>query len=224
MNEYRFAASGVSYHLDAVVSIGRRKRDYWELTDAQLAEKYPDGEKYIYAYSFPAVTCELVPEPDNPKDRNAIAVYVDGQQVGYVPATQCAAVGTVLRRAESIRASIGKGPCKKVSGGDVRHFDDPFDVRVTIEYTGAPVRSSAGRGKQSRGAVIAQWVLAAALLIIGLATLPSFAPVFFILAAVLAAPVRSLRELLARHGVRGWMIAAAVVVLAVLGIVVYPAR
>ena len=230
MNEYRFSASGVSYHRDAVVSIARRKRDYWELSDTQLAGMYPDSEKRVYAYGFPVVTCELVPEPDNPHDPNAIRVVVDGRHVGYVPAAECAAVRSILRRAESIRAAVGKGPCKVVSAGDVRHYDDEFTVRVAITYDGAPVtrstgtRSSGARGGKANAPVILQWVAAGLLLIFALAMLPSFAFVPFLLAAVLAAPFRPLRDLLARYRIRPWMIAAAVVVLAVLGFIVTPGR
>ena len=230
MNEYRFDVAGVFAHSDAVRAIGRRKRDYWELSDAALLEKYPDVEKRIYAYSIPAVTCELVPEPDNPHDPNAIKVLLDGQHVGYVPAAECATVRTILRRAESICGSVGKGPCKVVSGGEVRHYDDEFTVRVAITYDGAPVtrstgtRSSGTRGGKANAPVILQWVAAGLLMIFALAMLPSFAFIPFILAAVLAAPFRPLRDLLARYGVRGWMIAAAVVVLAVLGFIVTPGR
>ncbi|MGH1564571.1 HIRAN domain-containing protein [Mumia sp. DW29H23] len=31
--------------------------------------------------------CVLVPEPWNPHDRNAVAVAIDGHQVGHLPAT-----------------------------------------------------------------------------------------------------------------------------------------
>ena len=227
MSEYMITASGVSYHRTEVLSIGRRKRDYWDMTDAQLAEKYPEDKKRIYAYSFPSVTCELVPEPDNPTDPSAIKIIVDGQHVGYVPASECYAVRSILGRAEAIHATVGKGPCKLVDHGDVRHFDDPFEVRVTITYSGAPVsstRSPAVRSGKANRSVILQWIAAGLLLIFGLSTFPSFSPVFFILAAVLAAPIRPLRDLLAARGIRGWMIAAAAVVFTVLGFVVYPGR
>ena len=225
MNEYRFEVAGVFAHTDAVRALGRRKRDYWELSDTALLEKYTEDEKRIYAYSFPAVACELEPEPDNPHDPNAIKVLVDGQHVGYVPAAECATVRSILRRADSIRGSVGHGPCKLVSGGDVRHYDDEFTVRVTIEYEGKPVtRSSGTRGGKANAPVILQWVAAGALLLFALAMLPSFAFIPFLLAAVLAAPIRPLRDLLARYRIRPWMIAAAAVVLTVLGFILSPSK
>lgn len=85
-------------------------------------------------------------------------------------------------------------------------------------------RCSGSHRSKANASVILQWIAAGLLLIFGLSTFPSFAPVFFILAALLAAPIRPLRDLLAVRGIRGWMIAAAAVVFTVLGFVVYPGR
>ena len=224
MSEYMITASGIHHYCGAFESLGRRRSEYWSLSDNALAAKYPDGEKRIYAYSFPAVTCELVPEPDNPHDPNAIKVLLDGHHVGYVPTSECAAVHSILRRATGIRATVGKGPCKVISDGAVRHYDDEFYVRVTIEYDGKPVtRSSGGSVRAKPGAaVILQWIAAGLLLIFGLAMLPSFASVLFILAAVLAAPIRPLRDLLARYRVRPWMLWISAAVLTVLAFIVSP--
>lgn len=39
---------------------------------------------------------ELIPEPENPSDPNAIKVIVDGQHIGYVPVKKCAKVKKIL--------------------------------------------------------------------------------------------------------------------------------
>ena len=225
MNEYKFEAVGVFSRVEAIQSLARRRSEYWALSDNALAEKYPEGEKRLYAYSFPAVTCELVPEPDNPHDPNAIMVVLDGQHVGYVPEAECATVRALMRRSDGIRATVGRGPCKVISGGVVQHYDDDFVVRVTITYDGKPVTRSAGtRGGKANAPDILQWVAAGALLIFSLAMLPSFAFVPFLLAAVLAAPVRKLRNILARYHIRPWMIAIAAVAFTVLGFVLAPGK
>ena len=218
MSEFKFNTAVVYPFRPTAVSMGRRNRDYWDLTDSQLAEKYPD-DKRVWAYSFPRVPCDLIPEPDNPDDPNAVKIILDGQQVGYVPHLLCADVLSILKRPHEIRGSITGGPHKSVSSGDVRHFDDPFDIRVTIEYDGAPVQAtrSGGSRKSKAGApVVLQWIAAAVLLIFGLTSLPALSGVLFLLAAILAAPVRPLRELLARYHVRPWMIGAAAAVLTIL--------
>ena len=226
MAEYKFEAVGMFARMDALLPLVRKKSDYWELSDADLMAQQENGAR-VYAYSPRHLDCELVPEPDNPHDPNAIKVMLDGRHVGYVPAEECADVRPLLVRAEKIRAHIFCGPSKVISGDIVRHYDDELQIRVTITYSGAPVssiRSPAVRSGKANRSVILQWIAAGLLLIFGLSTFPSFAPVFFILAAVLAAPISPLRDLLAARGIRGWMIAAAAVVFTVLGFVVYPGR
>ena len=39
---------------------------------------------------------DLIPEPDNPWDRNAVAVYIDGRKVGYLPRETSAAYAALL--------------------------------------------------------------------------------------------------------------------------------
>lgn len=47
----------------------------------------------------PGEPIDLVPEPDNPADRNAIAVYsARGIQIGYIKAERAALIGGAMRR------------------------------------------------------------------------------------------------------------------------------
>ena len=41
---------------------------------------------------------ELIPEPTNKHDPNAIKVIVDGKHIGYVPANKCAKVHKILTK------------------------------------------------------------------------------------------------------------------------------
>ena len=68
------------------------------------------------------------------------------------------------------------------------------------------------------------WLLTAVLLLLGLGLLPAFSGFLFILAAILAAPIRPLRDLLGSFGVKSWMVGAAAVLLVILGIVVSPSK
>lgn len=231
MSEYKFDVVGIFAHRDEMLSLVRKNKDYWDLSDAALMTQHKDGDR-IYAYGSRHLDCELVPEPTNSHDPNAIMVLLEGQHVGYVPAVECAAVHPLLGTAVKIKAHIFGGPSKVVSADSIRHYDDDLSVRVTITYEGASVqhsrsnsaRTDSASGSTSRAPVIAQWVVAWLLLGGGLSMLPSFASVLFILAAVLCAPVRQLRDLLARYRIRPWMIAAAAVVLTVLGFIILSSR
>lgn len=84
----------------------------------------------------------LVPEPDNPKDPNAIKVLVKDVQIGYVPAEKTSVVKGLLESKQlySITCEFYGGPFKIIS----EDYDDEKDKEVyTIEkesqYVGAEI-------------------------------------------------------------------------------------
>lgn len=90
-NEFEIA--GMAYRKEAIASIMKKNR--------------PGYSDFVYRVKEDYV--ELIPEPDNPYDKNAIAVYMNNVQIGYVP--------TGLT--ESIRPYIGN--CyfvARITGGD----------------------------------------------------------------------------------------------------------
>lgn len=59
----------------------------------------------------PGDSVELRPEPKNPEDEHAIAVYsLEGVQMGYLPAERAPYVGTMMRRGEVEAIFQGRGP------------------------------------------------------------------------------------------------------------------
>lgn len=61
----------------------------------------------------------LIPEPDNPWDRYAVAVYIDGRKIGYLPRETSAAYASILGRLWT--DSRGRAVCRAVvSGGWLR--------------------------------------------------------------------------------------------------------
>lgn len=59
---------------------------------------------------------ELVREPDNPYDRNAVAIHQDGQRVGYFNKGMAAGVAKVLDRGDELQAiGIAADPPKVVA-------------------------------------------------------------------------------------------------------------
>lgn len=64
--DFDFEISGESFYQDTLNRI--------------CGGKTPEGhERYCVAY--------LVPEPDNPYDKNAVAVYIENLKVGHIPKT-----------------------------------------------------------------------------------------------------------------------------------------
>ena len=50
--------------------------------------------KNLYEYSFAPKKTELLPDPTNPQDPNAIKVIIDGQHVGFIKSGSC---GQILK-------------------------------------------------------------------------------------------------------------------------------
>lgn len=93
--------TGTSFRREALLSLGVENDDYTK-TKRELIEDDIIGER-VYKTDFYANRVELVPEPDNPHDPNAIKVVVDGQHIGYIKKGSCAHVRNLLEN-DAIRA------------------------------------------------------------------------------------------------------------------------
>ncbi len=91
----------------------------------------------IWKYSFHTVAVELIPEPTNEHDPNAIKVVVDGMHIGYIQADCCQYVKNLLET-NSIRrisCNIGGGPYKCIS----EDYDWEKDKEIyTVERDNVP--------------------------------------------------------------------------------------
>ena len=130
--KYRFFVAGLYYREDALLSVAQRHADFG-LSDADFAEKH-EGGRPVYEYRLKRGSeVSLVPEPTNEHDPNAIAVYINGKQVGYVPADETEEVRQYLAAPYSVRAWISGGASKCVQGGRVVTKASQMDVEVEIE-------------------------------------------------------------------------------------------
>lgn len=69
-----------------------------------------DGEDY---FSGP---CQLIPEPNNKVDPNAIRIEINGRHVGYVPAKMCESVHKIIPQIVSCSADIETNDDGDLSG------------------------------------------------------------------------------------------------------------
>ena len=83
-------------------------------------------ETCIHKYIFADGPTELIQEPENPHDPNAIKVVVDGQHIGYIKAGSCAHLNKVIAegRVEKILCRIYGGPYK----GAFQDYDETLDA------------------------------------------------------------------------------------------------
>lgn len=107
-----FRVAGISYKEDALMEIAWENPEY-ELSKREIFDEGLDGER-IWRYEFRPKNVQLVEEPENPHDPNAIKVIVDGQHIGYIKAGSTTRVRNLLRsgKIEKITADIVGGPYK----------------------------------------------------------------------------------------------------------------
>ena len=111
--------------------------DEWKLTGKNAIESGFLGKK-IFHYTYVNKPVKLVSEPDNPEDKNAIAVYIAGEKVGHISREDNVHVGQILRQRsiKYITASVKGGEYKVVSlNGDSVRIDGSIRITVRIAYS-----------------------------------------------------------------------------------------
>lgn len=138
-------------YLFKVAGISRRQRD---ITDNLMTESYDYGlskkelveigmiDERIYKYDPIMLDAELVPEPDNPKDPNAIKVIVDDILLGYVPADETEKVKKLLdtKQIQAVSCEFYGGPYKIITEDyDYDKDKEVYNVEKESQYIGAEV-------------------------------------------------------------------------------------
>lgn len=134
--------AGTSYRQDAIKSLGTPNPDY-KLTKEQLIKKNLLNVS-IYEYSFKSYKAELVPEPTNEHDPNAIKVIIEGKHIGYIKKGSCAHVKKLMstNSIKSVTATMKGGNSKYISCYDApkdrdkdsyNYSSDKFDIGVEIK-------------------------------------------------------------------------------------------
>lgn len=110
--------AGTSYRQEAIKSLGTPNPDY-ALPKGQLIKKGLVNVP-VYEYNFNPYEAELIPEPTNEHDPNAIKVIVSGQHVGYIKRGSCGHVKKLLKTnsIKSITAFIKGGNNKYIICND----------------------------------------------------------------------------------------------------------
>lgn len=134
LTEETLHAVGVSYYENNI-----RKLAYpnpkWARPAATVVEEGDAGKK-IFKYYYGNKPVELKPE-NNPHDKNAVAVYIAGELVGYISREDNLHVRDILKNREivSISGFIGGGDYKVVSETfDTTPGEVGFSVTVRIKY------------------------------------------------------------------------------------------
>lgn len=117
----RHRVAGVSHYTENLLLLAKENPDY-SLRKNEIIKRNKCDE-CIYQHKFSYSNIELIPEPTNQYDPNAIKVIIDGQHIGYIKAGSCKHILNLIneKRIERIEAKIKGGKYKCLC----QHGDDP---------------------------------------------------------------------------------------------------
>lgn len=130
-----FHLAGVNYYHANIKKLANLNPQ-WNLSAAQHLANGKAGRN-VYKYNFTNAPVELVPEPKNPHDPNAVAVHIAGQLVGYISREENVYVKKLLKghRIKYISGFIGGGEYKYIApDGSTARGDTAISVNIRIGH------------------------------------------------------------------------------------------
>lgn len=121
--------TGVDHYRDNILNLALENDDYSK-SKRELIDDFMTEER-IWKYNFYPSEVDLVPEPDNLYDPNAIKVIVDNEHVGYIKKGSCKHLLKVIAegRLGNIDCTIGGGPYKYI----YEEYDDNGNEKYEME-------------------------------------------------------------------------------------------
>ena len=121
--------TGVKYYEKNLLQISKEENPNFQLTKKDLI-KNDLIDQAIYQYTFHPQNVELIPEPTNEHDPNAVKVVVDGQHVGYIKAGSCKRILNLIsgERIAKIECAISGGSYKAV-------YAEGMEGNRVVEYS-----------------------------------------------------------------------------------------
>ena len=116
----RYNVKGVFAHEDDIFHNLMERNPEYDYTKADLIEFCGHGFP-IYKWIPKPLSAELIPEPDNKYDPNAIRVDVGGITIGYVPKEKCAEVLEIMSSGRVDNISY------EISGGAFKQLEEDYD-------------------------------------------------------------------------------------------------
>lgn len=135
----RHKLAGTSYHMDAIMALAEENPDY-DLTKREIIDDDLVGER-IYQYAFTDGPVELVDDPDNEHDPNAIKVLVAGQHIGYIKRGSTGRIHNLQRagRVLGVTAEIYGGKYKIVTCDEDYDGTEHYDLIRDESLYGAAI-------------------------------------------------------------------------------------
>lgn len=138
--------AGMEHYMDALLEIATENMDY-TCTKSEL-KKFLLINQRIYQYKFNPTSIDLVPDPSNQYDLNAVKIILNNHHVGYIRASE--AVGSAdlfnSERVKRVQVAIQGGKYKLLLGNG-SYFDgseplsefklvkdeSPFSIKIYLD-------------------------------------------------------------------------------------------
>ena len=127
MHDFRVA--GFDYNQDVLADLLEDENEDYKLPKSKFLEEVFER---CYQYDVEFYPAELVDEPDNEYDPNAIAVYVEDERIGYIAKRDQAAVRAL--DPDRIEAEIYGGKYKEPDDDEILTGSTPYKAMLHI-YT-----------------------------------------------------------------------------------------
>ena len=132
-----FPVAGLRYYEADIIENLLFENSEYDMPKKEIIESYM-CDMYIYKYDPFYAHADLVPEPDNPHDPDAIKVVVYDILIGYVPAKRTKSIKELLNSGKIIviGCEIYGGPYKVLPDEDSNIIRGKTDIKskICIEY------------------------------------------------------------------------------------------
>lgn len=116
---FTYTVVGLSFYMDTLMSMmapndlyGYRKQELIDTCNTDIN---------IYKQTIEGKQVELIPDPENPHDSNAIKVLLGGKQIGFIPANACTHILDLMKSDRIIRLAY------TVEGGKYKRVNEDYD-------------------------------------------------------------------------------------------------
>lgn len=116
---FDFNVAGISFHEKEILRMLTEENEDWNMSKRDIIECCLTDER-IYRYGGITTNVELVPEPDNPYDPNAVKVIADNIHIGYVPAKITGPVKKIIQNKDCVIS------CEFI-GGEYKILTEEYD-------------------------------------------------------------------------------------------------
>lgn len=135
LKKENFCIVGIQYYMDSINNLACLNSDWNHNASTIIA--HGKAGKRIFRYSYINEPVRLIPEPENPHDKNAVCVMIAGEKVGYFSRDDNVHVLDILKNhdVEYISAFIGGGEYKIVSlNNSTVKNETSLHINVRISY------------------------------------------------------------------------------------------